>query len=155
MRALWFTPWLEPAFFAGLEQKDHEEIARPLSDRPGGVLTRHRSGPWAPPQVPDLIGVATRKYLDHSGLQQNRTSVDVMRYAALNQGGDALSNFGGFVPISELMGPKPDPNAGERYSDEQLFALAQYVESLKPPLNPNPFNSTAAAGKTVFEREGC
>jgi hypothetical protein len=155
VRLLWFTPWLEPDFFAGLEQKNSEELAKPLADHPGGVITRHRSGPWAPIQVPDLIGVEARKYLDHTGLQLNRGSVDLMRYAALNQGGDDLSNFGGFVPISELAGPNLNPKALRRYSDEQLFALALYLDSLQPPPNPNPFDATAAVGKTVFERERC
>jgi len=152
-RLLWLTPWFEPDYFAGFDQKNYEDLARPLADHPGGVLTRHRSGPWAPIQVPDLIGVMARKYLDHSGLQQNRGPGDLMRYAALNQGGDDLSNFGGYVPASEF-GPV-DPKQLERYSDEQLFALAQYLDSLRPPPNPNPFDATAAAGKTVFERAGC
>jgi mono/diheme cytochrome c family protein len=155
VRFLWFTPWVEPAFFVGLEQKDYEEVARPFDNRPGGVLTRHRSGPWAPIQVPDLIGIVARKYLDHTGLQQNRGSGDLMRYAALNQGGDDLSNFGGYVPVSEFSGPELDPKQAARYSDEQLFALAQYLDSLRPPANPNRFDATAAAGKKVFEREGC
>jgi hypothetical protein len=155
VRLLWFTPWVETAFFAGLEQKDYEAVSRPLADHPGGVLTRHRSGPWAPLQVPDLIGASQRKYLDHSGLQQNRDSADLMRYAALNQGGDDLSNFGGFVPASEFAGPALNPKMLQRYSDEQLFALVQYLDSLRPPPNPNSFDATAAAGKSVFEREGC
>src|SRR5262249_24060549 len=66
VRLLCFTPWAETAFFAGLEQKDYEAVARPLADHPGGVMTRHRSGPWAPLQVPDLIGASQRRYLDHS-----------------------------------------------------------------------------------------
>ena len=155
VRLLWFTPWLEPDFFAGLEQKDYEEVARPLADRPGGVTTRHRSGPWAPIQVPDLIGAAMRKYLDHTGLQQNRGPADLMRYAALNQGGDDISNFGGFVPASEFGGPELNPKTFKRYSDEQLFALVPYLDSLRSPPNPNPLDATATAGKTVFEREGC
>ena len=43
----------------------------------------------------------------------------------------------------------------ERYSDEQLYALAQYIYSLKPPPNPNKFDALAAGGQKVFEREGC
>ena len=155
VRLLWFTPWFRPQFFDGLEQKGHEELARPLADHPGGVLTRHRSGPWASIQVPDLIGAGMRKYLDHSGLQQNHGSADLMRYAALNQGGDDISNFGGFIPLSEIVGPELNPNMLRRYSDEQLFALVEYLESLRPPPNPNPLDATATAGKTVFEREGC
>jgi hypothetical protein len=155
VRLLWFTPWVQPDFFANFEQKDHDDIARPFAGRPGGVLTRHRSGPWAPVQVPDLIGVTDRKYLDHTGLQQNRGPADLMRYAALNQGGDDLSHFGDFVPVSELIGPELNPSESERYSDEQLFALVQYLTSLRPPPNPNTSDATASAGKLVFEREGC
>lgn len=156
VRLLWFTPGLTPDFFANLDQKGPEDIARALATRPGGVLTRHRSGPWAPIQVPDLIGVADRKYLDRTGLQQNRGPEDLMRYAALNQGGDDLSNFGGFVPVSELAGPGAlDPKTSARYSDEQLFALVEYLKSLKPPSNPHLSNKLAATGKRVFEREGC
>jgi CxxC motif-containing protein (DUF1111 family) len=78
-----------------------------------------------------------------------------MRYAALNQGGADLASFGGFVPASEFAGPTLDPKAGFRYSDEQLFALVQFLTSLQPPPNPNPFDQLAAAGKRVFDREGC
>jgi hypothetical protein len=154
-RLLWFTPGLTPEFFANFDRKGPEDIARALETHPGGVLTRHRSGPWAPIQVPDLIGVAARKYLDRTGLQQNRGPEDLMRYAALNQGGDDLSSFGGFVPASEVAGPTLDPKDTQRYSDEQLFALVQFLTSLQPPRNPNPFDRLAAAGKSVFDREGC
>jgi hypothetical protein len=57
-----------------------------------------------------------------------------MRYAALNQGGDALADFEGFIPLG---GPRFDtlpeptnPALSGRYSDEQLYALARYVYSL-------------------------
>jgi cytochrome c2 len=154
-RLLWFTPGFTPEFFANFDRKSPEDIARALETHPGGVLTRHRSGPWAPVQVPDLIGVAARKYLDHTGLQQNHGPDDLMRYAALNQGGDDLSSFGGYVPASEFAGPALNPKATLRYSDEQLFALVQFLTSLQPPANPNPFDRVAAAGKRVFDREGC
>jgi CxxC motif-containing protein (DUF1111 family) len=42
-----------------------------------------------------------------------------------------------------------------RYSDEQLYALALYIYSLKPPPNPNRFDGPARRGKQVFAREGC
>ena len=42
-----------------------------------------------------------------------------------------------------------------RYSDEQLYALALYIYSLKPPPNPNTFDALAARGQQVFERDGC
>jgi hypothetical protein len=82
-----------------------------------------------------------------------------MRYAALNQGGDDLASYNGFVPLdiprfSKLPEPS-DPRVGGRYGDEQLYALALYLYSLQPPPNPNRFDALAARGKRVFEREGC
>src|SRR5947209_3213507 len=91
----------------------HEEI-------PPGVLARHRSSPFYPVQVPDLIGVRDRHYLDRTGLQQHHSIVDFMRYAALNQGTDDLASYDGFVPVDHPKFrklPEPnDPRAGGRYS---------------------------------------
>lgn len=138
-----------------------EEIAAVHEAIPPGVMARHRSSPFYPAQVPDLIGVRNRHYLDRTGLQQHRSIVDLMRYAALNQGGDDLASYAGFVPadfpnFKTLADPE---KAGfvihGRYSDEQLYALALYVYSLKPPLNPKHFDTTAARGQTIFTREGC
>ena len=55
-------------------------------------------------------------------------------------------------PPSELTSTVTLP---DRYSDEQLYALALYVYSLRPPPNPNKFDAVAARGKKVFERESC
>jgi hypothetical protein len=49
----------------------------------------------------------------------------------------------------------PDFAQPDRYSDEQLYALALYVYSLKLPPDPNQFDPLAAHGQRVFEREGC
>jgi hypothetical protein len=133
-----------------------EDLASAHEAIPPGVLARHRSNPAYPVQVPDLIGVKDRRYLDRSGLQLHRSLVDLMRYAALNQGGDDLARFADFLPIALVFdGKLPEPSTQTRYSDEQLYALALYLYSLKPPLNPNKFDSFGARGKTVFEREGC
>jgi hypothetical protein len=138
-----------------------EEIAAVHEVIPPGVMARHRASPFYPVQVPDLIGVKDRRYLDRTGLQQHRSIVDLMRYAALNQGGDFLANFDGFIPADfpefKTLGP-PD-KAGSvfqgRYSDEQLYALALYLYSLKPPPNPNHFDAIAERGQKVFTSEGC
>ena len=65
-----------------------------------------------------------RRYLDRTGLQQHRSIVYLMRYAALNQGGGQLARYDGFVPVdfpSFRKLPEPrDPRVGGRYSDEQL-----------------------------------
>lgn len=150
------APWLKPDPMAGLDMRSQSEIASGLDSIPPGVDARFGTGVDSPPQIPDVVGVKDRRYLDHTGLQQNRSVVDLMRYAAINQGEDLLSNYGGFIPAG---GPKfselPDAATQSRYSDEQLYALGLYVYSLEPPPNPNRFDSLAARGKEIFEREGC
>lgn len=126
---------------------------------PPGVLARHGTSPLWPVQIPDLIGVEKRKYLDRTGLVRHRNIADLMRYAALNQAADLLTRYGDFVPAgSDLQAMSPAVK--ERFSDEQLYALAKYVYSLQPP--PNPYlpdtdeeRSVVARGKGVFERIGC
>jgi Di-haem oxidoreductase, putative peroxidase len=109
-----------------------------------------------PLEIPDLIGVEHRTYLDHTGLQLHRGIGDLMRYAALNQGGDDLASFAGFVPMSHLLaGPTLAPEMFDRYSDEQLYALALYLYSLRPPANPNKADDRSRRGARVFLNQGC
>ena len=42
-----------------------------------------------------------------------------------------------------------------RYTDEQLYAMIQYVYSLQPPPNPNKMDDLAMHGQAIFEREWC
>ena len=42
-----------------------------------------------------------------------------------------------------------------RMPDDLLFALAEYLFSLEPPPNPNAGDPRAAAGREMFQREGC
>lgn len=158
---LFAAPWLRPDPQARLLHMSVKEIASAHAVIPPGVLARHRSSPFYPVQVPDLIGVKDRHYLDRTGLQQHRSIVDLMRYAALNQGGDDLASYDGFIP-ADMPNFKTlaDPaSAGfvfhGRYSDEQLYALALYVYSLQPPPNPNNFDAAAARGQKVFNQAGC
>jgi hypothetical protein len=159
-RSLFAAPWLKPDPMDREQSMTADESIAIQRAVPGGVMTRHRSSIFFPVQIPDLIGVKDRTYLDRTGLQQQHSIVDLMRYAALNQGADALASFNGFIPVG---GPEfnklPDPSdpvtVGGRYSDEQLYALALYVYSLKPPPNPNKFDKIAAHGKQVFESQGC
>jgi hypothetical protein len=118
-----------------------------------GVLTRQGTSPSHPVHIPSLIGVQDRKYLDATGLVRNRSIGDLMRYAILNEGLDTLAHFGDFQP-------SPGPTAfgaeeGTRYSDEQLYAMALYISSLKPPPNPNKFDAHARRGQVIFQRQGC
>ena len=99
---------------------------------PPGVTARTGTSLLQPPQIPDLIGVKDRLFLDHTGIFPHREPRDMMRY------------------ITTVT----DVSAGHkiRYSDEHLYALTRYLYSLKPPPNPHPKNSR---GQKIFEREKC
>lgn len=159
-RAIWAVPWLHPDPLDQLDSMPPDQIAAMNEAIPGGVLSRHRASPFYPPHIPDLIGVKDRRYLDATGLQQQRSIVDIMRYSALNQGADFLANFNGFIPadmpnFKTLPDPADPIKVIPRYSDQQLYALALHVYSLKAPANPNKFDAVAQRGRGIFERNGC
>lgn len=145
------VPWLQPDPLAGLERMSLDTLAHLQEAIPPGDALRVNTSFTYPPQIPDLIGIQYRRYLDHTGLIRQRSIGDLMRYAALVQGGVRFERFLNFAILPQL----PAPSAQRRYSDAQLYALALYLYSLKPPPNPNKFGSEAARGKRIFEREGC
>ncbi|MFB3923590.1 MAG: hypothetical protein ACE145_17845 [Terriglobia bacterium] len=161
-RSLFAVPWLKPDPQAALIDMPISQIVAVHRAIPPGVMARHRSSPFFPPHIPDLIGVRDRHYLDATGLQRQDSIADLMRYAALNQGADDLASYDGFVPI-DIPNFKSRPEIGkinsfatpDRYGDEQLYALALYVYSLRPPTNPNKFDDAAKRGQKIFESEGC
>jgi hypothetical protein len=137
MHGLYAVPWLKPDPQGVFDAMSLEQVAAHFDPVPPGVMARHATGLWSPVQIPDLIGVESRQYLDRTGLQRHRGPADIMRYAALNQGLDEATTFGG-----ALVSGRPEREAPEgfflrRYTDEQLYALALYLYSLKPPKNPN------------------
>jgi hypothetical protein len=150
-RLFYGVPWLRPDPQAQLENMSIEEITAFHDAIPPGVLAREGLSPTYPVQVPDLIGIKDRRYFDHTGLVRQRSPADLMRYAALVQGAYQYDRYGDFQLARRL----PDPATQERYSDEQLFALAKYIYSLKPPANPNKVNSLAARGRKIFNEQGC
>jgi hypothetical protein len=155
IRVLFGMPWMQPNPLASMEKMSLTEIISTYEAIPPGVLARRGSSPLHPVQVPDLIGVKERRALDHTGLVRHREIGDLMRYSALNQDGDVLSRYAGFIPLEESPGKLPAPETLGRYSDEQLYALARFIYSLKPPPNPNKYGSLARRGEVVFKREGC
>jgi hypothetical protein len=150
-RTFFSMPWLSPDPVARVDTMSIDAIARVYESIPPGVTTRVNLSLFTPAQIPDLIGVADRTHLDHTGIVLQRSIADLMRYVALVQGGNALDRFGSF----RLMNPTPDASVLERYSDEQLYALGRYLYSLKPPPNPNRADAVAERGRAVFAREGC
>jgi hypothetical protein len=65
-----------------------------------------------------------------------------------------VGDYSGFIPASSDFRTPVDPATQERYSDEQLYALALYLYSLKPPANPNRMDALARRGLKVFEAQG-
>jgi hypothetical protein len=156
LKSIHGAPWLRPDPEARIATMSVAEIADVLDAVPPGTSLRQGTNSFLPMQVPDLIGVKDRRYLDHTGLERHRDIADFMRYSAMNQGADLLASYAGFVPADvPRFTQLPAPGTRMRYSDEQLYALTLYVYSLKPPLNPNAFDALAERGQKIFEREGC
>ena len=160
-RSLFHVPWIDKDPIDQVEGMSIEEINAIKAALPLGVLARHGSSLFAPAQVPDLIGVKDLRYLDHTGLMRHRDAGDLMRYAALNQGLDMVSDYSGYRPTAVMRGSDlkdnnlPAPETDERYSDAQLFALTKFLYSLTPPANPNRSSALSQRGAKVFAREGC
>ena len=150
-RTFFAMPWLTPDPVARVGSMSIDEIARVYEAVPPGASTRVNLSLFAPAQIPDLIGVQERRFLDHTGLVQQRSIADLMRYVAIVQGANAFDRFGDFL----LVDPVPDPAKMERYGDEQLYALAKYLYSLKPPPNPHRASAVTERGCRVFSRDGC
>jgi hypothetical protein len=144
------TPWLKDDLNNRLTDMSLDDILNGFDGVPAGATACHNSSSFSPVQVPDLIGVKERKYLDHTGHILHRDIGDLMRFSAFVQG-NTLTGFGHYK--------LPPPAAGfafeERMSDPQLYALARYLYSLHPPPNPNRASHLSARGEQIFEREGC
>jgi cytochrome c2 len=155
LRTFFAAPWIQPDPYERVAKLSVEELAAHFSLIPAGVMTRDGSTFDAPPQIPDLIGIRDRRYLNHTGTHLHLSAVDLMRYAALAQGAETGSSWGDFrlVPLGPD-GPAVPPGVA-RYSDEALYALALYIYALQPPTNPNHQDMQSRAGRLVFEREGC
>jgi len=161
------TPWA-PEVDDYIENLDSADYPGMLSSHVPGTMVRQGVS-FSPTEdavaVPSLIGVKDRKYMDKTGLMLHENPGDMMRYAAFNQGMDMLTSYDGFIPMgtnkySEM--PKPEewdhPFGYQpyRYTDAQLYALTQFIYSLKPPENPHQYEEALLArGEHVFNEQGC
>lgn len=160
VQALVGAPW-DNETSARLRGMSTTELRDAWAAIPPGVIARQGTSVFAPPAVPDLIGIANRRYLDKTGLGRHRGVADLMRYAAMNQTLDVLGDYGGFVPDAADGRTRTEPGragfsgANDRYSDAQLYALGQFLYSLTPPPNPNQPDALSRRGEQVFARSGC
>jgi mono/diheme cytochrome c family protein len=158
MRRLFSTPWLDPDPNMQLDPSIVNANHAEWRTEAGGISDRMGSGLLYPIQIPSLIGLKDRKYFDHSGRHRHRSIGDLMRYAALADvtfGMERFQRYGDFVPGAADFRTLPDPKTLVRFSDAQLYALALYLYSLRPPANPNKPDALSEAGARVFRREGC
>jgi cytochrome c2 len=150
-RTFFSVPWLTPNPVDAVDRMSIDDIANVYDRVPAGVTTRVNLSLFQPAQIPDLIGVKDIRHLDHTGMVVQRSAADLMRYTALVQGANSFDRFGSFALLENL----PDPKNLERYSDEQLYALAMFLYSLQRPTNPNKIDAAAERGRRVFTDEGC
>ena len=141
-------PWLPDDMNRLVRWMSLDELIAAGQAIPPGVTARANTSMLLPPQIPDLIGVRERRFLDHTGLIRHRSAGDLMRYSSLAQDLFASDRYG-----ASDAEDRPVPAA--RYSDAQLYALAVYLYSLGPPANPNRFDAAAERGKAVFQSEKC
>ena len=126
-RSPYSVPWLHPDPFDKVAAMTDGEQRRLSAAIPAGVNARHRTSLLDPVQVSDLIGVKERRYLDRTGLQPQSSPVDFMRYAAMNQGGDSLSSFDGFVPVGKDFKILPVP--ADLFAVGADTAMKNYTQS--------------------------
>jgi hypothetical protein len=149
---LYGVPWIQSKeqFFAVITK---DVMVQAQAAQHNGVLPRQGTSATHPPHIPSLIGIQDVRYLDATGLVRHRSIGDLARYAVTNQGLDTLAHYGDFQPSSKRTAFSSE--MGTRYSDEQLYALALFLYSLKPPANPNKMDAVARRGQKVFAQQGC
>jgi hypothetical protein len=145
----WAVPWIANDKHDGIKSMQWPEIVALNKSNPPGTIARFNGSPWHPTPIIDLIGIKDRKYLDYNATHRLRGPEDVARYAILVACCDS-ADFGPHHILTDKQRIPP-----YRVSDDLAFSLAKYIYSLEPPKNPNANDARAAAGKRVFDREGC
>jgi len=143
------VPWIRNDIHDSMKAMTDAEAGALFGSIPTGAFARFNGSPYYMTKVPDLIGIRDRKYIDHTGTHRLRGPEDVMRYAALVSCCD-LADFGPHRILTDAQ-----RKIFYRMPDDLLFALAEYLFSLESPPNPNIGDPRAAAGRAVFQREGC
>ena len=150
--ALWRqfdVPWIPNDIHDLIKTMKPPEIDALIKSNPPGTIARFNGSPWHPTPITDLIGIKDRKYLDYNATHRLRGPEDVARYAVLVACCDS-ADFGPHQILTDAQRIPP-----YRVTDELAYSLAKYIYSLEPPKNPNSGDARAAAGKRVFDREGC
>ena len=143
------VPWIVGDIHESIRSMQPEDLRSLFRRVAPGVFARFNGSPWFPTKVPDLIGIGSRKYIDHTATHRLRNPGDLMRYAALVGCCDS-ADFGPHRMFTDAQ-----RRIEFRFPDELLFALAEYIYSLQPPPNPNAGDERIEAGKAVLTKAGC
>ncbi len=146
----WAVPWIPDDIHDPIKTMGPGQALGLIANaaRPG-MFPRWNGSGYYPTKIPDLIGFKDRKYIDHTATHRHQSPADLMRYAALVTYSD-ISDFGPHRMLTDAQRKIPS-----RASDEALYALAMYIYSLQPPVNPNLSDPRIADGERSFNREGC
>jgi hypothetical protein len=143
------VPWLKPDIHEQIKTMKKSELGELLDSNPPGTFPRFNGSPYYTTKVPDLIGIASRKYIDHTATHRHRGIGDIMRYGAMVTSSDS-GDFGPHHVFTEKQ-----RRIFYRFPDEVFYSQAMYIYSLEPPPNPHRSDERAARGKDIFERENC
>jgi hypothetical protein len=156
MREDYRVPFLHPDPNLASADLPAEEIARLYDENPLGVHPRTNTSLLYPVKIANLIGIGDMKFFDRTGTGRNRSIADLMRYSgSIADVSDALTEYGD-GPDGKLDPAKLGLKDGiHRTPDALLYALALFIESLKPPPNPNQASAASAHGQAVFKEQGC
>jgi mono/diheme cytochrome c family protein len=143
------VPWFANDIHGSLKTMTEAELSALAMSILPGTFARFNGSPFYMTKVPDLIGIKDRKYIDHTATHRLRGPADIMRYTALVSCCDS-ADFGSYRILTDAQ-----RTMLYKFPDDVAFALAQYIYALEPPPNPNLRDARAAAGKLVFDREGC
>jgi hypothetical protein len=154
---LYGAPWITNDYLYEYKKVDATDtVNSPFRTQLPGVQTRGNTSFNHPISIPDLYNLKDRKYLDKTGHNRNRGIADIMRYSTLNQNLMFSTSYGGFIPDTGAIRIEPDYRRVGRFSEAQLYALAKYLYTLKPPANPDKFSpALLAKGKEIFVQQGC
>jgi hypothetical protein len=157
------APWIDHGSQTMLDTVQATTLASLFRAIPPGVHTRQGTSPTYPSSIPDIRGIGERRFFDATGIMQQRSIGDLMRYAAFNQFVDHLNRYDGWSP--SLGGrPLPPPDSVRslangpftRFTDAQAYALARYLYSLEPLPSPHRYDArTMDMGERVFVEQGC
>lgn len=144
------TPWIEEGPNSHILEMTLEEHAATREAIPPGVYPNHNGSMLSPAKIADLVGLKERRYMDFTAHMRHRGPSDVMRFTDFHQSGSFYASFGSYQPQTI-----PQPEDGERYSDEQAYALTLFLYSLEPLQSPNKPDALVERGKFIFDDEGC